>query len=145
MKCISREPNRFRWNEMYLEEWNVFGGNEIYLEGTKSIWRERNLFGGNDADFGRTKCISREWNIFRGHEMYLEGSKYISMERNNISEFPHVPSGDPYFRGSVSGSVVKVGQSLILPWLSCALTPAPGFARLNWTKVPTLKEKRQWL
>ena len=52
--------------------------------------------------------------------MYLEGSKYISMERNNISEFPHVPSGDPYFRslvfrGSVSGSVVKVGQSLILP------------------------------
>ena len=47
--------------------------------------------------------------------MYLEGSKYISMERNNISEFPHVPSGAPYFRGSVSGSVVKVGQSLILP------------------------------
>ena len=32
----------------------------MYLEGMKSIWRERNLFGGNDADFERTKCISRE-------------------------------------------------------------------------------------
>ena len=46
-KSISREPNRFRWNEMYLE-------------GMKCIWRERNLFGGNNADFERTKCISRE-------------------------------------------------------------------------------------
>ena len=55
---------------------NIFGGNEIYLEGSKYISMER--------------------NIFRGNEIYFEGTKYISRERNNISEFPTCP-----FRGSV--------------------------------------------
>ena len=39
-KSTSRDPNRFRWNEMYLKGMKCIGGNEIYLEGTKSIWRE---------------------------------------------------------------------------------------------------------
>ena len=88
---------------------DIFGGKEIYLEGMKSIWKERNvfrgnnsiwreqnLFGGNEMYFEGTMLISRERNVFRGNEMYFEGTKYISMERNNISEFPHVPLGAPY-------------------------------------------------
>ena len=76
----------------------------MYLQGTKSIWREQNLLGGNEIYLEGTILISRERNVFRGNEIYFEGAKYIwkdpniyiSMERNNISEFPHVPLGAPY-------------------------------------------------
>ena len=61
---------------------DTFRGKEIYLEGRKSIWRERNVFRRDDADFERTK--------------------YISMERNNISEFPHVPLGVPYLTALIA-------------------------------------------
>ena len=74
--------------------------------------------------------------------MYLEGTKSIWRERNNISEFPHVPSGDPYFRGSVSGSVVKVGQSLINSTLTfLCLDPSPRFRKAELNQSTHLKRE----
>ena len=105
-------------------ERNVFGGNEIYLEGTKSIWREQNLFGGNKINLEGTMLILRERNVFLGNEIYFEGTKCIWKDRN-IFRWNEIISQNSHmslqgirtlvFRGSVSGSVVKVGQSLILP------------------------------
>ena len=59
---------------------------------TMGISTGGSVFGGNDADFERTKCISRERNIFRGNEIISQNS-------------PHVPLGAPYLRGSVARSL----------------------------------------
>ena len=83
------------WQVLMGKRWG-FRREEVYLEGTMLISRERNVFRGNEIYFEGTKYIWKDRNIFRGNEIYLEGLKYISMERNNISEFPHVPLGAPY-------------------------------------------------
>ena len=63
------------WQVLMGKRWG-FRREEVYLEGTM--------------------LISRERNVFRGNEMYFEGTKYISRERNIFGRIETCP-----FRGSV--------------------------------------------